>query len=142
MTPLDLSMFGTDPWWLVVIKVLVLFVTLLVWTIFNVWYERRLVGKMQHRLGPIMNGPFGLGQALADGTKLLIKEDFRPASADRVLFTLAPLIAGTAAFAAWSVIPFGGQVEVFGVTTHLQTTDLPISVLVILAVASVGIYGF
>ncbi|HVK45398.1 MAG TPA: NADH-quinone oxidoreductase subunit NuoH [Micropruina sp.] len=142
MTPLDLSMFGTDPWWLVVIKVLVLFVTLLVWTIFNVWYERRLVGKMQHRLGPIMNGPFGLGQALADGTKLLIKEDFRPASADRVLFTLAPLIAGTAAFAAWSVIPFGGQVEVFGVTTHLQTTDLPISVLVILAVAAVGIYGF
>ena len=142
MIPLDLSLFGTDPWWLVLIKVVVLFVVLLVWTIFNVWYERRLVGKMQHRLGPIMNGPFGLGQALADGMKLLIKEDFRPKAADRVLFTLAPLIAGTAAFAAWAVIPFGGQVEIFGVTTRLQATDLPISVLVILAVASVGIYGF
>ena len=101
MIPLDLSLFGTDPWWLVVIKVLVLFVVLLVWTIFNVWYERRLVAKMQHRLGPIMNGPFGLGQALADGAKLLVKEDFRPASADRILFTVAPLIAGTAAFTGY-----------------------------------------
>lgn len=142
MTPLDLSLFGTDPWWLVLIKVVVLFVVLLVWTIFNVWYERRLVGRMQHRLGPIMNGPFGLGQALADGTKALLKEDFRPKAADRVLFTLAPLIAGTAAISAWAVIPFGGEVEIFGVRTRLQLTDLPISVLVILAVAAVGIYGF
>ena len=142
MIPLDLSLFGTDPWWLVLIKVVVLFVVLLVWTIFNVWYERRLVGKMQHRLGPIMNGPFGLLQAVADGSKLIMKEDFRPKSADRVLFTLAPLIAGTAAFTAWAVIPFGGEVEIFGVRTRLQATDLPISVLVILAVASVGIYGF
>lgn len=142
MTPLDLSLFGTDPWWLVLIKVVVLFVVLLVWTIFNVWYERRLVAKMQHRIGPIMNGPFGLLQAVADGSKLIMKEDFRPKSADRVLFTLAPLIAGTAAFTAWAVIPFGGEVEVFGVRTRLQLTDLPISVLVLLAVASVGIYGF
>ena len=142
MIPLDLSLFGTDPWWLVLLKVVVLFVVLLVWTIFNVWYERRLVGKMQHRLGPIMNGPFGLLQAVADGAKLIMKEDFRPHSADKVLFTLAPMIAGTAAFTAWAVIPFGGEVEIFGVRTRLQATDLPISVLVILAVASVGIYGF
>lgn len=131
-----------DPWWLVLIKVVVLFVVLLVWTIFNVWYERRLVGKMQHRLGPIMNGPLGLGQALADGMKLLIKEDFMPSMVDRVLFTLAPMIAGTAAFTAWAVIPFGGEVEIFGVKTYLQLTDLPVGVLVLLAVTSVGIYGF
>ncbi len=131
-----------DPWWLVLIKVVVLFVVLLVWTIFNVWYERRLVGKMQHRLGPIMNGPLGLGQALADGMKLLIKEDFMPSMVDRVLFTLAPVIAGTAAFTAWAVIPFGGEVEIFGVKTLLQLTDLPVGVLVLLAVTSVGIYGF
>ena len=92
MIPLDLSLFGTDPWWLVLLKVVVLFVVLLVWTIFNVWYERRLVGKMQHRLGPIMNGPFGLLQAVADGAKLLLKEDFMPSKVDRVLFTLAPLV--------------------------------------------------
>lgn len=131
-----------DPWWLVLIKVVVLFVVLLVWTIFNVWYERRLVGKMQHRLGPIMNGPFGLGQALADGMKLLIKEDFMPSMVDKVLFTVAPLIAGTAAFTAWSVIPFGGEVEMFGVTTRLQLSDPQVGTLVLLAVTSVGIYGF
>ena len=131
-----------DPWWLVLLKVVALFVVLLVWTIFNVWYERRLVGKMQHRLGPIMNGPLGLGQALADGMKLLIKEDFMPHMVDRVLFTVAPLIAGTAAFTAWSVIPFGGEVEIFGVPTRLQLADLDIGVLVLLAVTAVGIYGF
>lgn len=131
-----------DPWWLVLIKVVVLFVVLLVWTIFNVWYERRLVGRMQHRLGPIMNGPLGLGQALADGMKLLIKEDFMPSMVDRVLFTLAPMIAGTAAFTAWAVIPFGGKVTMFGVDTYLQLADLPVGVLVLLAVTSVGIYGF
>ena len=131
-----------DPWWLVLIKVVVLFVVLLVWTIFNVWYERRLVGKMQHRLGPIMNGPFGLGQALADGMKLLIKEDFMPSMVDRALFVTAPMIAGTAAFTAWAVIPFGGEVEMFGVPTLLQLSDLPVGVLVLLSVTSVGIYGF
>jgi len=131
-----------DPWWLILIKVVVLFVVLLVWTIFNVWYERRLVGKMQHRLGPIMNGPLGLGQALADGMKLLIKEDFIPSMVDKVLFVLAPMIAGTAAFTAWAVIPFGGEVDMFGIRTYLQLADLPVGVLVLLAVTSVGIYGF
>jgi NADH-quinone oxidoreductase subunit H len=131
-----------DPWWLVLIKVVFVVVALLAWTIFNVWYERRLVGKMQHRKGPIMNGPLGLGQALADGVKLLFKEDFMPAMVDKVLFTLAPVITGTAAFTAWAMIPFGGEVEIFGVTTRLQVTDLPVGVLMILAVTSVGIYGF
>jgi NADH-quinone oxidoreductase subunit H len=132
----------SDPWWLVLIKVVALFVILLAWTIFNVWYERRLVGKMQHRRGPIMNGPLGLPQAVGDGAKLLIKEDFMPHMVDKVLFTLAPLIAGTAAFTAWAMIPFGGEVEIFGVTTYLQLTDMPVGVLMILAVTSVGIYGF
>ena len=141
MIPLDLSLFGTDPWWLVVIKVLVLFVVLLVWTIFNVWYERRLVGKMQHRLGPIMNGPFGLGQALADGAKLIAKEDFRPKNADKFVFNLAPVLTGVAAFTCWTVIPFSGELELFGVTTRLQVADLPVSAIFILASASIGIYG-
>lgn len=131
-----------DPWWLMLIKVIVVVVVLLTWTIFNVWFERRLVGKMQHRLGPIMNGPFGLGQALADGLKCLLKEDFMPSMVDRVLFVAAPLIAGTAAFTAWVVIPFGGEVEMFGIKTYLQVTDLPVGVLVLLAVTSVSIYGF
>jgi NADH-quinone oxidoreductase subunit H len=113
----------------------------LVFTIFNVWFERRVVGKMQQRKGPIMNGPLGLAQALADGTKLLLKEDFRPSGADKVVFTLAPILTGTAAFTAWSVMPLGGEVSIFGVTTNLQLTDLPMGVLFILSIAAVGIYG-
>lgn len=136
-----MNIFFQDPWWLILIKVVALFVVLLVWTIFNVWYERRLVGRMQHRLGPIMNGPFGLGQALADGAKLLAKEDFRPKNADKWVFNLAPILTGVAAFTTWTVIPFGGEVEIFDVTTRLQVTDLPVSTLFILAIASIGIYG-
>ncbi len=142
MSPLDLSIFANDPWWLVLFKLVMLVVVLLVWTILNVWYERRLVSKMQNRIGPIMNGPFGLLQTVAEAVKLLFKEDFRPAKAEAVLFTLAPIVSGTAAFAAWSVIPFGGEVEMFGVQTRLQLTDLPVSTLLIMAIASVGIYGF
>ncbi len=138
------SIFFNDPWWIVLIKVIGVVVLLLTWTIFNVWYERRLVAKMQHRLGPIMNPTWlgGLGQALGDGMKLLFKEDFAPGMVDRVLFTIAPIIAGVCAFTAWSVIPLGGEVVMFGHTTRLQVTDLPVSALVILAVASVAIYGF
>lgn len=135
------NVFFQDPWWLILIKVVALFVILLLWTIFNVWYERRLVGKMQHRLGPIMNGPFGLGQALADGAKLIAKEDFRPKNADKWIFNLAPILTGVAAFTCWTVIPFGGEVTMFGVETRLQVTDLPVATIFILAVASIGIYG-
>ncbi|MDR2896486.1 MAG: NADH-quinone oxidoreductase subunit NuoH [Propionibacteriaceae bacterium] len=141
MTPLEQSVFGHDPWWIILIKVVVMFVFLLAFTIFNVWFERRVVGKMQQRKGPIMNGPLGLAQALADGTKLLLKEDFRPKGADKVVFTLAPILTGTAAFTAWSVMPLGGEVTIFGVKTQLQLTDLPMGVLFILSVAAVGIYG-
>lgn len=136
-----MGVFLNDPWWLILIKVVVLFVVLLVWTIFNVWYERRLVGKMQHRLGPIMNGPFGLGQALADGAKLLVKEDFRPKNADKWVFNLAPVLTAVAAFTCWTVIPFSGEVEMFGVTTRMQVADLPVAAVFILASASIGIYG-
>ncbi len=136
-----MTVFSSDPWWIVLIKVVFVFVFLLAITIFNVWYERRLVGKMQQRKGPIMNGPLGLGQALADGLKLMFKEDFRPSGTDKWVFTIAPLLTGIAAFTGWSVIPLAGEVEMFGVHTRLQLTDMPVAVLFILAIASVGIYG-
>ncbi len=136
-----MALFGNDPWWIVLVKVLGIFVFLLVLTIFNIWYERRVVGKMQHRKGPIMNGPLGLGQALGDGAKLILKEDFRPAGTDKWVFNLAPILTGAAAFTAWAVIPLGGEVEMFGVRTRLQLTDLPVAVLFVMAIASVGIYG-
>ncbi|MCL2316406.1 MAG: NADH-quinone oxidoreductase subunit NuoH [Actinomycetia bacterium] len=130
-----------DPWWIVVIKVVGVVVILLTWTIFNVWYERRVLGKMQQRHGPIMNGPNGLGQALGDGMKLLLKEDFRPARTDPLVFNLAPFLTGLAAFTMWGVIPLGGQVSMFGHVTRLQVSDLPVAVLFIIAIASLGIYG-
>lgn len=136
-----MSVFGNDPWWIVLIKVVFVFVFLLAITIFNVWYERRLVGKMQQRKGPIMNGPLGLGQALGDGLKLMFKEDFRPAGTDKWIFTIAPVLTGVAAFTGWAVIPLAGEVNMFGVTTRLQLTDMPVAVLFILAIASIGIYG-
>lgn len=138
MSPL----FGNDPWWIVLIKVVGVFVLLLTWTIFEVWFERRILGKMQNRQGPIMNGPFGLGQALGDGVKLLFKEDFRPARTDAIVFTLAPMLTAVAAFSSWSVIPLGGEVQMFGVTTRLQVTDLPVGALMVIAIAGIGFYGF
>jgi len=133
--------FGSDPWWLVLAKTLTIFVFLVVMTLFTIYLERRVVARMQNRIGPNRVGPFGLLQSLADGIKLALKEDIIPKAADKVVFVLAPIIATAPAFMAFAVIPFGPQVSIFGVRTHLQLTDLPVAVLYILAVASVGIYG-
>ena len=80
--PMDLDVFFNVPWWVVLLKALFAFVLLLVLTLFTIWYERRVVAFMQHRQGPDMNGPFGLLQSLADGMKLMFKEDFAPTAAD------------------------------------------------------------
>jgi len=107
----------------------------------SVWGERRLVGRMQERPGPNRVGPFGLIQALADGVKLALKEDLIPAAADKIVFVLAPIISATTCFMAFAVIPITGEVSLFGKTTAMQLTDLPVGVLYVLAIASVGVYG-
>ena len=139
----DLSAFGKDPWWLVLVKAALIFVLLVLLTLFNIWFERRVVGRMQHRPGPNVHGPFGLLQSLADGVKLALKEDIIPKSADKLVYLLAPAVAVVPAFLAFAVIPFGPEVGVpfSDRTTPLQLTDMPVAVLFILAVASVGIYG-
>jgi NADH-quinone oxidoreductase subunit H len=139
----DLSAFGQDPWWVIVIKVVLAFVILMVFTLFNIWFERRVVARMQHRIGPNVHGPFGLLQSLADGVKLMLKEDIMPKNVDKFVFILAPLIAAIPAFMAIAVIPFGPEVDVpfSDVTTPLQLTDLPVGVLYVLAIASVGVFG-
>jgi len=138
-----LELFGQDPWWLVLIKALLIFVILVLLTLFNIWFERRVVARMQHRIGPNVNGPFGLLQSLADGVKLALKEDIIPTAADKVVFILAPVIATVPAFVAFSVIPFGPVVTLpwSDRQTPLQLTDMPVAVLFVLAVGSVGIYG-
>ncbi|QNN55000.1 NADH-quinone oxidoreductase subunit NuoH [Nocardioides mesophilus] len=139
----DLSAFGQDPWWLVIIKAVLIFLVLVLLTLFNIWFERRVVARMQHRIGPNVNGPFGLLQSLADGVKLALKEDIIPKAADKVVFLLAPVLSVVPAFLAFAVIPFGPVVDVpfSDRTTPLQLTDMPVGVLFILAVASIGIYG-
>ncbi|HEY0774597.1 MAG TPA: NADH-quinone oxidoreductase subunit NuoH [Nocardioidaceae bacterium] len=137
----DLSAFGNDPWWLVIVKAVLIFLVLVLLTLFNIWFERRVVGRMQHRPGPNVHGPFGLLQSLADGVKLALKEDIIPKAADKVVYLLAPIIMVIPAFLTWSVIPFGPEVNMFGVQTPLQLTDMPVAVLFMLAIASIGIYG-
>ena len=116
---------------------------LLVLTLFTIWYERRVVAFMQHRQGPNMNGPFGLLQSLADGMKLMFKEDFTPTAADKLVFMLAPFVVAIPAITAFAVIPIAGEVRVpfTDITTPLQVTDMPVSVLFIVAIASIGVYG-
>jgi NADH-quinone oxidoreductase subunit H len=138
-----LDAFGQDPWWLVLVKALLIFVVLVLLTLFNIWFERRVVARMQHRVGPNVHGPFGLLQSLADGVKLALKEDIIPTAADKVVFILAPVIATIPAFVTFSVIPFGPVVTVpfTDIQTPLQLTDMPVAVLFVIAVASIGIYG-
>ena len=122
---------------------MLIFVVLVLLTLFNIWFERRVVARMQHRIGPNVNGPFGLLQSLADGVKLALKEDIIPKAADKLVFILAPVIATVPAFVAFAVIPFGPEVEVpfTDITTPLQLTDMPVAVIFVMAVASIGIYG-
>lgn len=137
------DLFGNEPLWVVVLKALVIFVGLMVYTLFNIWLERRVVARMQHRIGPNVHGPFGLLQSLADGVKLALKEDIVVKAADKVVYLLAPIICTIPAFLAWAVIPIGPEVRIpfTDVVTPLQLTDLPVAVLYVLAVTSIGVYG-
>ena len=141
MTENPVADFSDTPWWLSLIKTVLVFVYLLISTLLVIWFERRIIGRMQQRPGPNRNGPFGLLQTLADGMKSMLKEDVTPANADRVIFTLAPIIAATTCFIAFAIIPMGGEVSMFGHVTPLQLTDVPVAVLLVLAVASIGVYG-
>jgi NADH-quinone oxidoreductase subunit H len=135
------ELIGADPGWLIAVKALIVFILCVILTLMSVWGERRLVGRMQQRPGPNRVGPFGLIQALADGIKLALKEDIIPTAADKVVFVLAPIISATTCFMSFAVIPITGQVTMFGHTTAMQLTDIPVGVLYILAIASVGVYG-
>ncbi|MEZ5237341.1 MAG: NADH-quinone oxidoreductase subunit H, partial [Acidimicrobiales bacterium] len=130
------------------LKVLIAFAFTLVATMFMVWFERKIVADMQHRIGPNRAGPWGLLQTLADGTKLFFKEDLLPDKADRRIFRLAPILAVVPAFLAFSVIPLGGNfdtgdgtVSIFGHRTFLQLADPPVGVLFFLAMSAIGVYG-
>ncbi|HEX5496528.1 MAG TPA: NADH-quinone oxidoreductase subunit NuoH [Mycobacteriales bacterium] len=133
--------FGTEPIWLIILKTVVIFAFLVVMTLFAIVFERKVVGRMQNRIGPNRVGPWGMLQSLADGLKLAFKEDIMPVLADKPVYFLAPVFSAVPAFLAFSVIPFGPTVSIFGHRTPLQLTDLPVGVLIVFACSSLGVYG-
>ncbi|MCW2595362.1 MAG: NADH-quinone oxidoreductase subunit [Pseudonocardiales bacterium] len=137
----NLPGFGNQPFWISLIKVVAVFAFLVIMTLFSIVFERKVVGRMQNRIGPNRTGPWGVLQSLADGVKLAFKEEIIPALADKPIYFLAPILSATPAFVAFSVIPFGPEVSMFGHRTALQLTDLPVGVLVVFACSSLGVYG-
>jgi NADH-quinone oxidoreductase subunit H len=135
------TLVDTDPWWLTAIKVLIVFAFLMLTTLLMIWAERRVIGRMQQRPGPNRAGKFGLLQSLMDGIKLPLKEDIIPRGVDKFLFVLAPAIAAIPAFISFAIIPFGPVVSIFGHHTPLQLANLPVAVLLVLAMSSMGVYG-
>uniref|UniRef100_A0A7C5RT10 NADH-quinone oxidoreductase subunit H n=1 Tax=Thermomicrobium roseum TaxID=500 RepID=A0A7C5RT10_THERO len=105
------------------------------------WFERRVLARMQHRVGPNRTGPFGLLQPIADGIKLLAKEDIVPANADRLVFLVAPLLSFALAPLGAAVIPFGESLHLFGLEIPLLVADINVAVLYVLALGSIGVYG-
>jgi NADH-quinone oxidoreductase subunit H len=137
----DPTIFGHDPWWLILVKALAIFVFLLLTVLVAILVERKVLGRMQMRYGPNRVGPYGLLQSLADGVKLALKEGLTPTGVDKPIYLMAPVIAVIPAFMAFAVIPMGPVVSVFGQRTPLQLTDLAVAVLYVLAVTSIGVYG-
>ena len=137
------------PLFIVLLKVLVVFVVGLLATMLMVWFERKAIAGMQNRIGPNKTGPFGILQTLADGIKLFFKEDLFPSRADRFVFALAPFLSFVPAFLAFAIIPLGGdfrngssgEVTLFGQVTRIQLADPPIGVLFALAISSIAVYG-
>lgn len=110
-------------------------------TAYLTYYERKVLGHMQSRLGPMRTGPHGILQPLADGIKLMFKEDIIPAYADKPVFILAPMMALVPALISFAVVPFGPTVHLFGKEFPLYLTDLNIGILYVLGLSSMGAYG-
>jgi NADH-quinone oxidoreductase subunit H len=124
--------------------IFIIFQMLVLSAAFMVWMERKVCAYIQDRSGPNRVGFAGLLQPFADVFKLLLKEQLRPKAADAFLFTIAPIVSVTAAFAAFAVVPFGTETTLFGLLDEpvpLQITDVNVAVLVIFAITSMGIYG-
>src|SRR5690606_2769864 len=114
-----------DPFWLVLAKSVFVFVFVIVIPLVAVLAERKVVARMQMRIGPNRVGPFGTLQSVADGVKMAFKEDLIPAIVDKPIYILAPIISVITAFMAFAVIPLGGEVSIAGNPTMLQLTDMP-----------------
>jgi NADH-quinone oxidoreductase subunit H len=134
-------MVADQPLWITFIVGFIVLNALLGAMAYMTWLERKVIALMQDRIGPNRTGPFGLLQPIADGIKLLGKEDLVPKFADKRVFVIAPLLSFVTAPLAAMVIPFGDTVTIFGQEIRLYVTDINVAVLYVLAVGSVGVYG-
>ncbi len=123
------------------VKIVLAVFVLLTAVAYTTLLERKVVAHMQNRWGPSRVGPFGIWQPLADGLKFIFKEDLTPPYANRPLYLAAPIIALVTALTSMAVIPIGGWITLGGIHTPLEITDVNTGLLVILGVASVGVYG-
>jgi len=124
-----------------VIKVTVIVSIVLAGVAWSTWLERKLLGRLQHRIGPNMAGPYGLLQPIADAVKLIFKEDIMPDKAEKVTYTLAPIISFIPALLSFAVVPIGDTLTIFDQQIDMVISDLNIGILFVFAVTSLGVYG-
>ena len=148
LDPAYIGGFGLDEALILIVKVVAAFVMLMVAVMLMIWFERKLIGDMQNRIGPALAGPWGILQTLADGVKLFFKEDLTPARSDRFVYKLAPYLSLVPAFLVFTVVPVGGNfttgdgtVSWWGNATYLQVADPHIGILLVLAMSSMAVYG-
>lgn len=131
-----------EPWWISLIKALLIINLVMVAFAYSTWLERKLLGRMQERYGPNRAGPFGLLQPIADLVKLLRKEHFYPAAAVDFLYIAMPALAGFTALLSFAVIPWGPGWDIGGYFVGGWIVDVPISLILLFALGSIGIYAF
>jgi NADH-quinone oxidoreductase subunit H len=135
------DVFYFEPWWIQIVKSLVIFAVAFAILPMLTVYERKLIGRFQARYGPNRVGPFGLMQPLAEIIKLATKEPFRPATSVSFLFRVAPLIAILTAIASLALIPYGPVVNIFGRRIGIYGIDVSIGPLYAFAFAGISFYG-
>src|SRR5947207_4950764 len=132
----------SEPWWVSVIKALVIINLVLLTFAYTTLLERKLLARMQLRFGPNRAGPYGLLQPIADLVKLVRKESFFPTAAIDLPYILAPVVAAFTALAAFAVIPFGEGWDIWGYHVNGVVANVSIGLILVFALGSIGIYGF
>ena len=123
------------------VLVVLLFLISLGIAAYQTYFERKLAGWIQDRVGPDRAGPFGILQPIADGVKMFMKEDFTPANADKWLFILGPGIAMFTSLITSAIIPWGTDLQLFGRSISLQVAEINIGILFAFGIISIGVYG-
>ncbi len=124
-----------------VIKSVILVMVLLTGFAYLTWYERKILSRMQIRIGPNRAGIFGLLQPIADAVKLIFKEELIPDQAEKILFILAPIVTVVPAVVITATVPWGPDIMVFGRTIHMYIANIDVGVLYVTAIASIAVYG-